>query len=68
MKPELKYCIVMDNAPIHHAKKLRTLFSYLKIFFLAPYSPFTNPIEEVFGLAKYYYRRGILSSNEKYDR
>ena len=51
--PSHRYCIVCDNAQIHHAKKLKTLRSYLKIFFLAPYSPFLNPIEETFGLMKF---------------
>ena len=46
----------MDNAKIHHAKLLYNLFSKLNIFFSAPYSPFLNPIEEVFGLLKHYLR------------
>ena len=61
--PSQRYCIVWDNARIHHSKKLKTLRSYLKIFFLPPYSPFLNPIEETFGLIKFHYRKNILKNN-----
>ena len=56
LNPSYRYCLVFDNAKIHHAKKLKTLRSYLKIFFLPPYSPFLNPIKEIYGLTKLHYR------------
>ena len=37
-----------DNARIHHAKILKDFFSYINIFYCPAYSPFLNPIEEVF--------------------
>ena len=55
--------MVCDNAKIHHAKKLKTLRSYLKVFFLAPYSPFLNPIEEVFALVKFNYKKSLLKND-----
>jgi transposase len=42
----------MDNAPIHRAKILKTMFSYLNIMYGAAYSPFLNPIEEFFANIK----------------
>ena len=62
LNPTKRYCFVLDNATIHHAKKLKNLLSNLKIFYLAPYSPFNNPIEEVFAITKFYYRRMLLKN------
>ncbi len=42
----------MDNANIHHAKILKSVFSKLNIFYSAPYSPFLNPIEGFFAILK----------------
>jgi transposase len=42
----------MDNARIHKALKIFPVLDSLNIFYSAPYSPFLNPIEEVFGTWK----------------
>ena len=42
-----------DNAPIHHAKILKKLYSCINVFFGLGYSPFLNPIEEFFALIKW---------------
>ena len=42
----------MDNANIHKAKILKSLYQHINIFYNAPYSPFMNPIEEFFGYLK----------------
>ena len=55
--PYKKYVFVCDNARIHHSRALSDFRSYLNIHFMAPYSPFCNMIEEVFGLVKYYMRQ-----------
>lgn len=47
-----RWIFYMDNAPIHRAKILRKLFSYLNIMFGPGYSPFLNPIEEFFACIK----------------
>ena len=47
--PQSKIILVLDNCSIHRSKKLKNLRTFLNIFFLAPYSPFSNPIEEFFG-------------------
>ena len=52
----------MDNATIHKSKKLKTLLDSLPIFYLAPYSPFMNAIEEAFGLTKFHYRKQIAGN------
>lgn len=53
----------MDNAGIHKAKKLKTFLSYLTVHYIAPYSLFNNPIEEVFGLVKFHYRKLLCKNN-----
>ena len=60
--------LVLDNARFHHAKKLKNFFKFFHIHYLAPYSPFNNPIEEVFGNAKYHYRRMILENSHNLDK
>ena len=59
-----KYVFFLDNSKVHHAKCLKQLRSYLHICFNAAYTPQLNPIEELFGLWKYYYRP-LKIANEK---
>ena len=65
LEPSAKMCFVLDNCTIHHARILKNLRSFLKIFFLPPYSPFLTPIEEFFGLVKHYYRRNICENDKE---
>ena len=60
--------LVMDNATIHHAKYVKNLLDILPIFYLAPYSPFMNAIEEVFGITKFHYRKQILQNSLNLDK
>ena len=53
----------MDNAQIHKSDSLKELRNFIKIQFNAPYSPALNPIEELFSLAKYYFRELNLKNN-----
>ncbi len=46
-------CLVLDNCPAHHSKKLHGLLSNLNVFFLSPWSPFCTMIEEIFALIKH---------------
>ena len=48
------YC---DNAKFHDVPALAELYSKVNVLFSARYSPFLNPIEELFGNWKYYFRR-----------
>ena len=60
--------LVMDNAPIHHAAIVRDCLNEngIKHFYLPPYSPDLNPIENVFGMIKARYRRqGVAQSTEE---
>ena len=66
--PEEKIVLVLDNASIHKAKKIKNLLTHLNILYLAPYSPFMNSIEEFFGLSKYYYRKAILLNSANLDK
>ena len=52
---------IMDNARIHHYTSLKDIVEELgiNILYLPPYSPFLNPIENVFSKWKNY----IASSN-----
>ena len=47
---------VMDNCSIHHVQEVKKLFddAGILVFFLPPYSPDYNPIEEAFSAVKYY--------------
>lgn len=58
-----KMFIILDNARIHHSKKLEELFNKYgqKLMFLPPYSPDLNKIEKYWGSLKrklgYYFNR-----------
>ena len=54
--------VVMDNATIHHAAGTVQLIEQAGalVYYLPPYSPDLNPIEEAFSKIKY-----VLKSNEK---
>lgn len=57
---------VMDNARIHHYKGLKELIDELKlnVLYLPPYSPFLNPIENVFSKWKSYVCGGNATNGE----
>ncbi len=61
-----KYALFLDNAPIHHSKivKLFLIKIYGPVLFQAPYVPFDNPIEELFGTWKMAYWKMIFDENE----
>lgn len=46
-----------DNASIHKGKVLNELFSKIEVVYNVPYCPFLNPIEELFGRWKHYFRK-----------
>ena len=58
------YIFYMDNARTHKAKAIQDLLSQIITCYSAPYSPFLNPIEEVFGTWKHFYRKLIHASND----
>ena len=47
-----KSIVIMDNCSIHHVAEVKRMFmdSGIAVFFLPPYSPDYNPIEETFSL------------------
>jgi len=52
--------VVVDNAPTHTSKKFKEQMNIWKekgllIFFLPPYSPQLNPIEQLWKFMKYYW-------------
>lgn len=51
-----KSIIIMDNCSIHHTYAVQSLLQSvgILIFYLPPYSPDLNPIEEAFSAVKYY--------------
>ena len=53
-----KSIVILDNCSIHRVPEIKTLFAAVGIlvFFLPPYSPDYNPIEEAFGFLKSYLR------------
>ena len=55
--------VVMDNASIHHVDKVVEFLEDLGVlvYFLPPYSPDFNPIEELFSKVKY-----VMKANEVY--
>ena len=54
--PVDSYYFFLDNAKIHHANINKDIRDNFAFFFSAPYSPFLNPIEEVFSLIKNKFR------------
>lgn len=54
-----KSVLFMDNASIHKSKLFRAFARYhkLRVIYLAPYSPHTNPIELDFNTVKSYLKR-----------
>lgn len=58
----------MDNARIHKCSDLEEFRSFVNIQFNAPYSPFLNPIEELFSLAKSYFRQINIKNNFSFIR
>ena len=58
-KARSNYIFFMDNARTHKAKAIKDLLSEIIVCYSAPYSPFLNPIEEVFSTWKHYYRKLI---------
>jgi hypothetical protein len=56
---------IFDNASVHRAEVIKPLLNMLNIEYNTPYSPFLNPIEEVFGLWKSFYR--MRESNDEYQ-
>jgi len=57
LKDRSKYVFYMDNAPIHHARSLKPFLKHFNVIYGAPYSPFLNPIEEIFSSWKHIFRR-----------
>ena len=67
--PELKnkrlnYVIFLDNASIHRANILKPCLRKYHVIYNAPYSPFLNPIEELFGIWKYNFRNLVFDKSK----
>lgn len=62
-----KYILVMDNVAFHKTTDIKILIenSGHKLLLLPPYSPFLNPIEEVFNQLKSYVKRKSPKSHEE---
>lgn len=58
--------LVMDNAPIHKAQEVKDLITLrgYKYMYLPTYSPFLNPIEEMWSKIKFGVRRGELTNQD----
>lgn len=53
-----KSIVIMDNFSVHHVDEVKEMFqdAGIPVFFLPPYSPDYNPIEEAFSYVKTYLR------------
>ena len=64
-----KYCILLDNARIHHSKVFKQYITdnkNISLLYNIPYSPEYNPIEKVFSEVKYNLKQmNIKNSNIK---
>ena len=60
-------CIVMDNAPIHKLKVIKSLIEErgYKCIYLPPYSPLFNPIEGLLSKVKTGVRRTPLTADDR---
>jgi transposase len=63
-----KIWFFLDNAPIHRAALLKSLYNHVNIQYLAPYSPETNPIEEVFSYWKRRFRQASYNNQHSFLR
>lgn len=64
------YYIIMNNARIHYYKKFKKYISKktnIKIIYNIPYSPETNPIEQIFNDIKNYLKNIIINNNNIVD-
>jgi transposase len=61
------YYLVMDNAPIHTPSKFREVVEQrgYNCLYLPPYSPYLNPIEELWAKIKAGIRRNELRADER---
>ena len=59
--------IVMDNVRFHHHDEVQAIFddSPHEVVFLPPYSPFLNPIENMFNQLKHYVKLGRPKNAEE---
>ena len=62
--------LILDNHPVHHAKRVRayveSLQGKLKLFFLPAYSPELNPDESVWGYIKYHHvGKQVINNKEQ---
>ena len=69
--PEQKCCLIMDNAPIHRQNKIREIISCpenqnkYSLIMLPKYSPFLNPIENVFSQLKSEIKKYLRNNNQQ---
>lgn len=57
--------VLLDNVRFHHSGIVQqSLREELELKFLPPYSPQLNPIEQIFALVKYYYKRQKVKREE----
>jgi transposase len=61
------YYLVMDNAPIHTPSKFREVVEQrgYNCLYLPPYSPYLNPIEELWVKIKAGIRRNEIRADER---
>jgi hypothetical protein len=52
-----KYVFFLDNCSIHTKRSIKRFTKCLPILFNSPHSPFYNPIENIFGIAKHKFRK-----------
>ena len=52
----------MDNAVIHKAKSINDVLAHINAWYNSPYSPFLNPLEEIWGMWKGMVRQKIRKS------
>lgn len=54
-----KYTLIMDNVRFHHDNRVEEIVRGYnhEVLFLPPYSPFLNPIENMFNQLKFYIKR-----------
>ncbi len=51
----------MDNTPIHHSDVIKQLGKFVPLFYSCAYSPFLNPIEELFSLIKRNFKKSKVN-------
>ena len=65
--PDEKFVFIMDNAIVHQKEEVTAICTAenIRCLFLAPYSPYLNPIERCFSQIKSHVKEWLARNNDR---